>query len=380
MIASMTTPIRLPLLALVAALPAPLMAQSAQDFSLPPAPAPSATPQVQGPVDTESGVVPIRPRAIRTATPTPTPVPTPTPSAAAAAEPARTPEARATSTTGPAARPAPSVAASPRPTLVPRAIETAPVVAPPAQEFPPVQPTDGSDPISAPPPAPDIAQPLEPAEVATGDTDSGNWTWLAALAAALAAVAIGLIAWRRRSTNAAPPEIERPVVAPRGAAPPIAVADALTVRLAAEKLTRSAMFATLKYRLTLVNRADSALSDVSVGIDLVSAHSGAPMEEQVATPATILETRHTLARIAPRQNVAVEGEVKLPLSAAQVIMQGRHPLLVPLMRVRVDGAGDQALVKTFVVGQGQPDGGRVQPFRLDEPPRSYAPIAQRELA
>ena len=39
-----------------------------------------------------------------------------------------------------------------------------------------------------------------------------------------------------------------------------------------------------------------------------------------------------------------------------------------------------ALVKTFVVGQGQPDGGRVQPFRLDEPPRSYAPIAQRELA
>ncbi len=152
------------------------------------------------------------------------------------------------------------------------------------------------------------------------------------------------------------------------------------MRLSAEKLTRSAMFATLKYRLTLINRTDSALNDVTIGVDLVSAHSGTPMENQVATPATILEPRHTLARIAPRQTVAVEGQVQLPLSAAQVIMQGRHPLLVPLMRVRVDGAGEDALVKTFVVGQGQPDGGRVQPFRLDEPPRSYAPIAQRELA
>ncbi len=146
------------------------------------------------------------------------------------------------------------------------------------------------------------------------------------------------------------------------------------------KLTRSAVYATLKYRLTLVNRTDGPLADVRIGIDLSSAHAGAPMEEQVATDTTRLETRHVLPRISPRQNVSVDGEVKLPLAAAQIIRQGRLPLLVPLMRVRVDGAGEDALVKTFVVGQGGAQGGRVQPFRLDEAPQSYQPIAQRELA
>ena len=365
---------RLPLIALMLSLSAPAMAQSAQDFSLPPGPTPTASPRAQGPVDEESSVVPVAPRVINTSRPTPrataTPTPTPTP----------TPSATVTS---------PRSVASPRPTPMPRPVETVPVSplipAPEeaVQDIPPVQPTDDTPPNPAPSAAPDIQQPLEEAEIA-GPADPGSetadWTWLAILAAALAAIGAGLIFWKRRRTSAPAPQIERPVVASVPKANAATAADALTVRLTAEKLTRSAMFATLKYRLTLVNRTDAALSDVTVGVDLVSASAASPMEQQVATAETSLEPKHTLARIAPRQNVAVEGQVQLPLSTAQVIMQGRHPLLVPLMRVRVDGAGEGALVKTFVVGQGQPDGGRVQPFRLDEPPRSYAPIAQRELA
>lgn len=367
---------RLPLIALMLSLPAPAMAQSAQDFSLPPGPTPTASPRAQGPVDEESGVVPVAPRVINTARPTPRATATATPTAA----PTPTPSATAIS---------PRSAASPRPTPVPRPVETVPVSpripAPeePVRDFPPVQPTDGTPPIPAPPAAPDLQQPLDEAEIA-GPADPGSenadWTWLAILAAALAAIGAGLFFWKRRQTSAPAPQIERPVVASVPKANAATAADALTVRLTAEKLTRSAMFATLKYRLTLVNRTDAALSDVTVGVDLVSASAASPMEQQVATAETSLEPKHTLARIAPRQNVAVEGQVQLPLSTAQVIMQGRHPLLVPLLRVRVDGAGAGALVKTFVVGQGQPDGGRVQPFRLDEPPRSYAPIAQRELA
>ncbi|WP_435202814.1 LPXTG cell wall anchor domain-containing protein [Qipengyuania sp. 902] len=365
---------RLPLIALMLSLSAPAMAQSAQDFSLPPGPTPTANPRAQGPVDEEGSVVPVAPRVINTARPTPTATATPTPT------PTPTPSATVTS---------PRSVASPRPTPLPRSVETVPVSpripAPqePVQDIPPVQPTDGTPPIPAPPAAPDVQQPLDeaeiagPAESAAEDTD---WTWLAILVAALAAIGAGLFFWKRRRTSAPAPQIERPVVASVPKANAATAADALTVRLTAEKLTRSAMFATLKYRLTLVNRTDAALSNVTVGVDLVSASAASPMEQQVATTETSLEPKHTLARIAPRQNVAVEGQVQLPLSTAQVIMQGRHPLLVPLMRVRVDGAGDGALVKTFVVGQGQPDGGRVQPFRLDEPPRSYAPIAQRELA
>jgi hypothetical protein len=207
-----------------------------------------------------------------------------------------------------------------------------------------------------------------------------DWRWLAGLGGALAALLVGIFLWRRRQSRTAPPEIERPVVGVAPAPVTIPAAEVLQIRCEAEKLTRSAMFATLQYRLTLINRTEGPLNGVAIGLDLVSAHAGAPMEEQVATPGTTLATRHTLARIAPRQTLAVEGQVQLPLSEAQVIRQGSHPLLVPLLRVRVDGAGDGALVKTFVVGQGVPGAGRVQPFRLDEPPRSYAPLAQRELA
>ena len=354
--------------------------QSVQDFSLPPAPTPTASPQVQGPVDTESGVVPVRPRVIETARPGPrvtaTPTPTATPAPTATIEPTRTG--------------APLPLPQPVRTPVPQSERTAPAtgqqdLAPVRNEpdFPPVQPSDGTPPIPAPPPAPAIQQGLEPGNTAgpaDAEPDTGGVNWLYGLLGLLALVAAGLFAWRRTQSAKPAPQIERPVVPAAAPAPAPDVGDALAIRLGAEKLTRSAMFATLKYRLTLVNRTDRALNDVTVGVDLVSAHSASPMENQVATAATVLEPRHTLARIAPRQTIALEGQVQLALSAAQVIMQGRHPLLVPLMRVRVDGAAKGALVKTFVVGQGQPDGGRVQPFRLDEPPRSYAPIAQRELA
>ena len=54
-------------------------------------------------------------------------------------------------------------------------------------------------------------------------------------------------------------------------------------------------------------------------------------------------------------------------------------LLVPLLRSLIDGAGDAPQVKTFVIGQGVEDGGRVAPFRLDEGLRSWSPVAARAL-
>ena len=321
-------------------------------------------------------MVPIRPRVIGTAAPTPlatTPAPTPTPTAAATQAPRA---ATTTPTSRPTAQPRQQVE-RPVPTAQPTPFEQPPV---PPREFPPIQPEQGTGPIVAPSPAPQIAQPAEPAQAADASEGSFDWTWLALIGGGLALLAGGFAFWRRKQSSAPPPEIERPVVASAPTRTAVPAAEALTIRCEAEKLTRSALFATLKYRLTLVNRTDAAITDVAIGVDLVSAHAGAPMEEQVATLATTLEPRHSLPRIAPRQNVSVEGQVQLPLTGAQVIFQGRHPLLVPLMRVRIDGAGEGALVKTFVVGQGEPNGGRVQPFRLDEGPRSYAPIAHRELA
>lgn len=374
----MISRLRLPFVALALAIPGIASAQSTQGFSLQPAPTPTPTSRAQGPVDTESGVVPVTPKVIGSATPTPSPTPTPVPTATSTPAPAPSTAApRPAATTAVTRQPverAPAQAERAQPAQTPTPQPTAA-----ENEIPTVQPTDGTGPIPAPPPAPEATQAVDPAEIARPQESDSSWPWLLGGAALLALLASAAFAWSRRSAIAAPPEIERPVVQSAPAAN-IPAREAISLQCEVVKLTRSAMFATLKYRLTLINRTDRPLTEVAIGTDLVSAHAAAPMEQQVATEATALETRHTLARIAPRQNVTVEGSVQLPLASAQVIRQGRLPLLVPLMRVRVDGAGEGALVKTFVVGQGMPGGGRVQPFRLDDMPQSYQPIAQRELA
>lgn len=360
-------------LALAAALPGAAQAQSVSDFTLQPAPTPSATPQAQGPADTQNGVA-IRPRAVNT--PTPTPTPTPVPTVTATPAPLPTPTASAPAPARQTPRP------TPLPTVTPREVAPAPV-SPQVLQAPAPQPSAPAA-TSSPAPLPTSTGATSPLGLPTTEEtsaeDGGEFPWLPLGGAALLALlGAGFFAWKRRR-DAIVPEIERPVVAsptPKAAA---SVAEALQVRVEYDKLIRSMAFATLKYRMTLVNRTDSPLTDVSVGIDLVSAHAAAPMEEQVATETTGLEQRHTIARMAPRQSMVLEGEIRLEIAGANIIRQGRYPLLVPLMRVRVDGPGEGALLKTFVVGPGNPAGGRVQPIRLDDGPRTYAPIAQRELA
>ena len=354
-----------------ALLPAAALAQSVNDFSLEPAPTPNATPQAQGPADTRSGIE-IRPRAVNTPAPTPstanTPTPTPTPTPTADSP---RPEPRSAQ---PEPRPVPL------PTVTPRTIETAPVSPPVPSPTPSqAQPSDTS--------VPSVAQ-ADPAVPANDAADPGSdesadapvrWPWLAGAAALLALLGAGLLLWRRRRSVVVP-EIERPVVAGAGPAEALPLAEAVQIRLENEKLIRSAAYATLKYSVTLINRTDAALTELAIGLDLVSAHVEAPMEDQVATLETVLEQRHDVARLSPRQSMTLTGQVQMPLATAHVIRQGRLPLLVPLLRLRIDRAESDAVVKTYVVGQGTPEGGRLQPFRLDEGPRSYAPIAQREIA
>ena len=373
----MNSRFRFPLVALALSLPASGEAQSVQDFTLEPAPTPTPTSRAQGPVDTESGAVPVVPREIRTgqpttvptATPTPPPpsVPSSVPTSSAPTRPLSTPTPRRT-VAAPVERPSPDTIEA----LVPAPVEREPAST--------AQPTGSASAPVEDQPSTSRSLPPQPAP-SSGPADEGSrWPLFIGVLALLGLLAAGLVFWRKRRENKAAPVIERPVVAGRTPASPVPAGETITLRCEVVKLTRSAMYATVKYSLTLVNRTDAALNDVRVGVDLTSAHSGASMESQVATDAVALETRHVLPRISPRQNVRVEGEAKLPLAAAQIIRQGNLPLLVPLLRVRVDGAGEGALVKTYVVGRTAEHGGKVQPFRLDDGPRSYQSIGQRELA
>ena len=366
----MLTRLRLPLVALVLGSPAGLAAQSVQDFQLPPNPTPTPSPNVQGPVDSE-GVVPVRPRVIATPTPTPTPVPRPASGATAQPVPTPTPSATATPRSQAPQQVTPRVSTQPRslPTTQERLPlepgETAPIV--PA-------PLPTGETTSAPTPRADASEPV-PAPTAQETAGGSDWLWPAVGGGLLALLGFGYFVSQRRR-NAPTPEIERPIVArASGRAAP----HEIQISAEAVKLTRSVMNATLHYRVSLINRSSGALRDVDLGADIVSAHGGLPVEQQVASVSQTLEKRHTFERIAPGQTVRFEGQITLPLSQARVIRQGNAALFIPLLRVRLDGASADPLVKTFVIGLGVPNGGRVMPFRIDEGPRSYEPIAARAL-
>lgn len=198
---------------------------------------------------------------------------------------------------------------------------------------------------------------------------------------------IGLVAgalWRRRRNGATRTQIiEKPEISKPGAAnddQPAVPADALKVELTAVKLTRSFRNATLAYRITLHNRSARALEQVAVGGELIGAHGSQPLENQIASSGAALPELHRIERLSLGQSRTLDGTLTLPLEAIVPIRQGSAALFVPLFRLVVTGARMEPLARTFVVGQPSAGAtGRLTPFRLDEPPRSYQPIGQRAL-
>ena len=347
----------LPLLALLSS--APLAAQAARDFQLPPAATPSPDTRVQGPVDTDAPV-PVRPRAIETARPTPAPSPTAT-AAPAVVLPAPTPSRTAAQPRQATERPA---AAVPRASAASAAVSSPqPTVAAPidsAARLPLPSPT-----VAGAPAAP-IATAQRPAEAPL------PWVWIALGGLVLAVASAFLV--RRRRKDTATPEIVVPF-APTASDP----AEALAIAVEAVRMDRSVMNATVGYRVTIRNRTAQPLSGVTVEADLVSASGDRPAEQQLASTAHALTPRHAAERLAPGQSLRFEGQVRLPLSEASAIWQGRAALLVPLLRVRALASEALPVVTTLVIGSAEGSSARPQPFRLDEPPRSYAPLAQRVL-
>lgn len=351
--------------ALAAAVPAAAQ-QAARDFQLPPAPTPTTESRVQGPVDTE-GAIPVRPRAIETARPaTQAPAPStttsaapaivlPAPAASRAAASARTPAAPTTATR--------NAATEIRPVPTP----LAPIGLP-------------SPAATASPPLPSANRTALPPPVTnTTEAQGASLPWLGIALGALAAAATAAFFLLRRR----PAEPDTPtILAPLTSATPVAPghpAEALVVTVEAMRMDRSVMNATVGYRMTLRNRTTHALTGLVIEADLVSASKDRPAEAQLASPGQALTPRHVAERLAPGQSLRFEGQVRLPLAEVSAIWQGRVGLLVPLLRVRATAAGAQPVATTLVIGRREGAAARPQPFRLDEPPRSYAPLAQRVL-
>lgn len=207
---------------------------------------------------------------------------------------------------------------------------------------------------------------------AAEEEDRGEISPLLFWALAILVLAIAFVAlFRLRRRPAAAPEFVAPVV------PPQAENAALKLEVAALRMDRSLMNATVAYRITVRNPTGRALSKIAIEADLVSATREKELEGQLASPLSPLPVRHQVGRIAPGGSQRLEGQLRLPLANIAAIRQGNVALLVPLMRVRAVADEIDPVATTLVIGQGS--GARPQPFRLDEPPRSFAPLAQRTL-
>lgn len=363
--------------------PAPLAAQSANDWRLPGATVRPAPPGSQGPVDRDNPVVTTTvPRP--TETNAPAPVATPSPAATPTPPTARSEAARST--------PARQAMPAPSPTT---ALSTTSAT-PPATALPSPAPFPHPLPTTAAPP------PAAPTTLSEPENSGWYWPWISCAAGLLALVFAGLW-WRRRKETSVPVvHFERPVVQPKPAATapeslptspappppqPQVVAqppEGLGIALEVRHMNASLMATSLNYVLTLTNHGSEPLSALAVEGDMISAHASLPPEAQIANDNQRMEPRHNLVTLAPGESAKLSGVFMLPLTSVTPIRAGNAAYFVPLARLRVEAStpSGASLVRaqTWVVGElPETAGAALKPFRLDLGPRTYSRVGQRAV-
>ncbi|GGC10729.1 hypothetical protein GCM10011494_31830 [Novosphingobium endophyticum] len=374
----------------LAGLPASAGAQSIGTWSLP-EPEDTATPRAQGPVDTQNPVV-LRPDAESS------PSPAPTASASPALQPTITP--------------LPVITPPPVPRAAAEAPASGPVAAPGAGAGAARQesPRPGSSPAETPSPIP-IPSEVQAPTIAIGEpaatqAPEGGWpAWWWAVAGAilaLGAAVLGLILLRGRASQAgewvevkealpqperqaavpepevAPPPVTppAPLPTPNFTPPPAFARDTVTVALEPVTMRLSLFYATLQYRITLT--ASEAHAPLTLLGDLISAHVSLSQDEQLAPSPANLPRLHSLPGLAPGETVQLKGEIQLALPEIRALRRGGGAYLVPLVRICLIGEDGTALRRVFTVGL-PGSGAGLAPLRTDTGPRSFEPLAAREI-
>lgn len=140
------------------------------------------------------------------------------------------------------------------------------------------------------------------------------------------------------------------------------------------------MNATLSYNILIRNMGTKDLTNICVSADMITAHAALPAGDQLASKAVSIPLIADIPAIAAGETHPLTGDIRLPVGQIKTIRQGKAHLFVPLLRVRVDSAGREPVIRSFVVGV-LPQAGesKLKPFRLDELAQTYRNIGLRAL-
>ena len=208
-------------------------------------------------------------------------------------------------------------------------------------------------------------------------------TALLAAGVLLVLLGAGFALWllRRRNADVGPdgaePQSDNSLQGP----PRSEAVDAVTVTLLPKRLSLGLLNATLNYQLELANAGTGHLVGLRISLDLASAGSG--MQDGVEAlrgPDLKRAEVHALAHLGPGEVGEVAGQVQLPIIEAETLAQDDAVLLLPLVRLRVVGAGTPVRRFAFVIGL--PSGreeGLLRPIRLDAGPKIYTDLAARPI-
>ncbi|MFT3978181.1 MAG: hypothetical protein QM688_13890 [Sphingomonas bacterium] len=357
----------------------------------------------------QSGPEDLAPAPIKVPVPLPTPSPTPVgeaplvivpvePSTAPQAPPRAHPSPRPTPSATPREKPEPRASPSPKPgpTDIPAPVES---VAP--------APTPTPEPVLTPEPAP-VATPAP--QVAAPAPESGWFDWMLAAALGLVVLLVaGLVLWRRRKAIAvddadiarpiaAAPEPARLPVEPVAASEPVAPSAAPEppqflertapnerawidfVQPAVHRAGLNIVTATADVSLVVRNEGKVPARGIRVAIRLTSAQAGqdavldALFAEPVERPAV------PPFDLGPGEERKVRAIATLPRDAIVALSAAGREMFVPVVALNAlyDAGGARGqTTAAFAVGIERPDGVKLGPLWLDEPPRMHDAIGIR---
>ena len=157
-------------------------------------------------------------------------------------------------------------------------------------------------------------------------------------------------------------------------------ADVVAVRLMPLKLTVGTADVTLDYRLQVINTGTGHLLGLRLALDLHSAGPGDDPRRALLGPDLGRAVRATIHQIDPRQYEEVSGRTALSLAEARSIASDDARQILPLVRLRIVGAGTP--VRRFAFAVGKPSGGQeglLLPIALDDGPKIHSPLAARQI-